>query len=481
MKGSTSILEGALWITGVQVFAKSGGYIAQFVLGWMLVPEEFALYAVAMSVSAITLGFRNGGTEQLLVQRAQDFSELAEKILSFSLLFNLLTAGVIAATSIPASVFYAEPGLITLMPAIAVSVLTGTWTPVVRAKLSIDRAFRDQATYEFSALCFKHLLTIALALMGFGVFALAFALIFQPLLYTGHCYWRSRYWPRFGRLSWRDVVAIFSSSRWLILSNFATQLIVNGQILILGIYLDKVSLGYYYFALQLLMSPITLLSATTLGAIFPGLSFLQNDWKRFSDAANLCLIIGICIGAVMSMVVYCVSAPIITFLWGGKWDHAIPLIEILAFSIPSYIVIDVCYQLLSSKGYWRGRFLIVFGGAMMEMMVLAMVASTSSVTTIAVVFVLAKSLWSVMALMFCCWKARLFDSRNLDDVLKIYTSHGLLTCYIGLIVLLPLENNSRWVMLVAVVLCACYVVTAWMWIPKDLKLRLFEARKRIFR
>ncbi|MCI0558090.1 MAG: oligosaccharide flippase family protein, partial [Nitrososphaera sp.] len=373
-------------------------------------------------------------------------------------------------------------GLITLMPAIALSVLTGTWAPVVRAKLSIDRAFRDQATYELSALCLKHVLTIALALMGFGLFALAFALIFQPLLYTGHCYWRSHYWPHFGRLSWRDAVAIFSSSRWLILSNFATQLMLNSQILILGIYLDKVSLGYYYFALQLLMSPIALLTATTLGAVFPGLSFLQNDPKRFSYAASLSLIMGICIGAVMSMVVYCSSAPIITFLWRGKWDHAIPLMEILAFSIPSWIVIDVCYQMLSSKGYWRGRFLIVASGAMMEMMVLTVVASTSSATTIAVVFVLAKSLWSVMVLMYCSWKARLFDSRNLDDVLKIYIPHGLLTYYVGFIVLLPPENNSRWlVTLVAAVLSVFYVATAWMWTPKDFKLRLSEARNRFFR
>ena len=47
------------------------------------------------------------------------------------------------------------------------------------------------------------------------------------------------------------------------------------------------------------------------------------------------------------------AAAFVHTLWGGKWDNAIPVVQLLALSLPIKMVMPLCRSLMEGRGEWR--------------------------------------------------------------------------------------------------------------------------------
>ncbi|MDP3426604.1 MAG: oligosaccharide flippase family protein, partial [Humidesulfovibrio sp.] len=71
------VASGMLWVAGSAVVGRLASFGSQLVLGWLLTPEDFALYAIAVSVSALLWVVKNGGLREVLTQRGREYDALA--------------------------------------------------------------------------------------------------------------------------------------------------------------------------------------------------------------------------------------------------------------------------------------------------------------------------------------------------------------------------------------------------------------------
>src|SRR5713101_4737566 len=88
---------GALWMIANTGFAKLFGFAAQIAMGWLLSQNDFALYAIAISVSAFTALLSDTGLRNLLIQRHEEYDRLEGQIFWLSLVLNLSAAGALVA------------------------------------------------------------------------------------------------------------------------------------------------------------------------------------------------------------------------------------------------------------------------------------------------------------------------------------------------------------------------------------------------
>src|SRR5690606_24569676 len=91
----TGILNGAIWSLSANVAVRAASLAAQVVLGMLLTREDFGVYGIALSLSALLSALSNGGTQQVLIKRWSEFDELAPKINFVALIFNVVSGALL--------------------------------------------------------------------------------------------------------------------------------------------------------------------------------------------------------------------------------------------------------------------------------------------------------------------------------------------------------------------------------------------------
>ena len=82
------LMKGSIWMTLSTVISRSGSLIAQIILGLILVEEDFALYALAISTSTLITNLKNGGARQLLIKNGINYQRVASIYYKFAFIFN---------------------------------------------------------------------------------------------------------------------------------------------------------------------------------------------------------------------------------------------------------------------------------------------------------------------------------------------------------------------------------------------------------
>ena len=252
MMHKKSVFSGMYWITVVTFISKFIGFIAQVVLGWLLSQEEFGLFAIILSLSASVSFLRNGGSQDVLVQRGKRFDKFAPAVLMFSLVFNAAASVILLAIAFVASHYYSEPLIIYGLVLISLSIILTTPAPVLVAKLSIESYFDKLAIVTLISNISRHGLAILLALLGFGVYSFIFPIVIEPIIMFILLLIFVRYIPKISNSNFVLFKEVFSASKWVMASNLALALIMNGQYFFVSLFQERGQLGVYFFAMQLI-------------------------------------------------------------------------------------------------------------------------------------------------------------------------------------------------------------------------------------
>ncbi|MCQ8105927.1 oligosaccharide flippase family protein [Methylomonas sp. SURF-2] len=399
-----SIASSTLYFTGASILARVGGFVAQIVLGWILVKEEYGLFAITLSIASIFSCMRNGGTDQIIIQRGSEYTTLAPRIATFSIIFNVFICVLFLALSENISEYYGEPKLTLLLIVLAFGYLFATPGPILIAKLSIQKDFREISISNLITILSKHVLTIVLALLNFGIFSLLIPLAMQPLIGAVSAYFFVKSWPSFTGIRNVRMGNILRDSIWVIASNFAYQLSNNVQYFILGSYFSSSVIGVYFFAVQIINSPIALINGTVKSVVFPSLSGLLDDSLKYKNAVIKSIIVSYSIGALIGILGYLILPVLTDIIWKGKWNESIVFVRILCLIIPSGILINSLYEILASAGFWKDRFYLLALSIVVEMCSIWMVIDYLDMPRVALNMFLFRNIFLVLVCFYAIEK-----------------------------------------------------------------------------
>lgn len=327
--------------------------LATIVLSRILLPKDFALAAVVLTVyEFIALFTRNGITAKIVQAAPEDVEAVAQTAhrMTWVLCAGLMLVQCLIAW--PVAWIYDDKSLILPIAAMALIYLASPLSNIQGAFQQREGRLGRVAMGSATQVISDNVLTAIFALMGLGLWAIILpkilvAPIWVAFIRYGHA-WRPKnlMLPSYFH-NWQEIARFSRSVMGVeILTTFQS----NFDNLLVGYFLGLHALGIYYFAFNGGLG-ITLGLITAAGfAVYPHLCEVSQQpaalAARFSQTRRTVAL------AVVPLVVLQASlAPIyVPLIFGQRWNEAVPILSLICLSAMARPFATVSSQLLRAVG-----------------------------------------------------------------------------------------------------------------------------------
>ncbi len=323
------IAKGAAWMVLFRLVDRSVGIISTSILARLLLPADFGLVAMAMSIIALIELATAFSFEIALIQKPEPEREHFDTAWTLNILVAGGGAVLTGALAYPAAAFFGDPRLAAVMFAIGaawfVSGFENVGTVNFRRQMDFAAEFRLMASKRM----ITFVVTMAAAIVFRSYWALVIGMSTGKLAGVALSYFMQPFRPRFSLKCARE---LFSFSGWMLANNMAAVVASRVPHFAVGRFFGAQSLGAYTVGSEISQIAHTELIAPINRALFPGYSRLINDPVTFrrtcidATAVILLIVLPVSIGVAV------VAEQIVRVLLGSQWGEAAPIIQILALS-----------------------------------------------------------------------------------------------------------------------------------------------------
>lgn len=324
-------LRGVGWSVGASAAGQGLHLVLRLVLARLLAPHDFGLVAMAMAVVSFTWWAQDLSLGQALIQR-RTLTD-TEKSTAFwaNVGAGCLVFAALAALASPLADFFRAEGLAPVLRAIGFSVVLASPEATLGALLKREFRFRAVALRQTGGVALGGITGIALALAGFGAWALVGDALVRAaagsLLLLAQSPWR----PSLA-FSGAALGSLWSFSRGLVGARLLSALNRNVDTVLVGRLLGAAALGVYNLGYQFVLLPLTYLSRAVNEALFASLSRLQDDRPRFAAAYQHAVRL-VALATFPLMTLLALAAPVLVpAVLGDRWEDAVPLLPFMCLA-----------------------------------------------------------------------------------------------------------------------------------------------------
>ena len=344
---------GALWAVLGAALNKVITFGSQIVLAWFLVPEQFGLAAMALSVMSVTSIFGGATLRAILIQRSDRFEEVAGQVFWMGLGLNLVTALLLVAAAPLGALVFSDPRVAILILVAAVAPPIQSLSIVHAALLNRRLRFGELATVQFCGGLGQNLSAMLLAACGAGALALILPLIVNAII-AGMLYRRGAGRISVGRPRPRSWGELQGPVVWLMANTLGTALQTSGPNFALGlIERDATITGLYYWGFSFASQAIFLLGTNLQYVFFPALRKLNAEPARQAlalERAGRTLMIVV----VPIILLQALLAPaFIQLVFDKRWLPAVPVVQWISLGLITQPVGLLTMSILLARGEFR--------------------------------------------------------------------------------------------------------------------------------
>jgi O-antigen/teichoic acid export membrane protein len=363
-----------MWSGFNTIVLRLGGLVVSIVLARLLTPEQFGVYAVALTVQAILMSVADLGLSADII-RSDDPDRIAPTVATL----GLVSGGVLALAAASASGLLAEAlGSPSAGPAVAIlsaTLLLGGLTVVPYGLL--QRRFQQRELFFMGAVDFviSTVVTLALVAAGFGVLGLAIGRVTAQTVSTVLLFVLARVRPRFGvdRSQLRPVLAFGLP---IAAANLLSWTLLNMDNVVLARVAGVTALGFYVLAFNVSNWPMSAMSQVVRSIALPYFSRIPRASEGLPHVVSFAWAGALPAGAALAIL----SGPVIETVYGARWLPAAAVLAALGLYGGLRVVFDVFAGYLYAEGRSRP--------------VLWVQAATLVLLTAALIF--AANLWGIV-------------------------------------------------------------------------------------
>lgn len=319
--------KGAIWMILFRLADRSIGVISTLILARLLIPADFGLVAMAMSIVAALEILSAFSFDLALIQNRSAERKHYDTAWTFNVLFGLLNACILLALADTAASFYNEPRVENIMRWLALYAALQGFTNIGIVAFQKDLELHKEVRLGILRKLIGFSVTISLAFALRDYWALVAGQIASVIAGVALSYRLHPYRPRFTLAARKD---LFRFSAWMLVNNVLIFLMHRTTDLVLGRSAGAQALGTYSIAYEISNLPTTELVFPISRAVFPGYSKMAasvEDLRRaFLDVLSVILLFVVPAGLGIAVL----AEPLVYGLLGEKWKEAIPLIQVLA-------------------------------------------------------------------------------------------------------------------------------------------------------
>lgn len=359
------VRAGVAWNVSSSLIGELIRFLRSIALARLLVPEDFGLFGMALTIVAAVNAVTAIGLDRTIVAQKFDSSEELKSHLntvwSAELIRSLIIAILVAASAFPVSRFYGQSQLIAIVPLLGLISFIQGFQNIGLALLRKEISFAKIFWYELVTNALGFLVTVALAIVLRNVWALVIGLLLTAALGVLLSYFFHPYRPRLA-LERKALGRAWSMGKYLLIIAIASYPMNMADNVMVGRLLGSGALGNYSLAFNISSTPIQVLAFAFGAVLFPAYAELATQRPKQLEQA-LVKVFGLSLIAMLTLGVtfYLIGSDVVQVLFGSKWTTAGTVLPLLALIIPfrgfNLIVTPLFYAADRSKYVAVGRIL----------------------------------------------------------------------------------------------------------------------------
>jgi len=348
---------GATWTVFFKIVDRGIGLVSTIVLARLLVPADFGLVALAMSVIAMLEVVTAVGFDTALVQRSDARREHFDTVWTLNIVLGLATGVVVVALAWPTAWLYGDSRLVSVMCVLGLrSAIRGFGNVGIiefRRDLAFDREFRYLVLERLATTV---VVTIPLAVVLRSYWALLAGSLAGTCLAVVLSYVLHPYRPRPSMAAFGELMAF---SKWLILTSVLDFFYSRVADLIVGRWAGSAALGSLTLARDLARAPNRELAASIHRAVFPGYVKLAVDRALLRRGYLKVTSVLILVIMPASIGLSLLADPLVLILLGPKWMDVIPLLQIVSINGMLAVLLSTAHYVTLAVGMSRSTSLVM--------------------------------------------------------------------------------------------------------------------------
>ncbi len=346
-----AVYRGSLWTVSQAVLQKGVTAVGTWVLAWYLTPDDFGVYAKALSVMVVATFFIPQCVSDLLVQRTERFRDAAGLGTTLALASGLLVAVICLGLGHPLEGWLDTPKLALVLGVLGFRQLAVALQVVPVASLRLQLRFGTLTTRALFAGIVGTCTAVGCAVAGVGTASIPLGTL---AAFLAEAILQSRVaavpWAR-PRLSGDS--RLFADYTSLTSAQYLHNLTLYVDYAVLWFFVSTSDVGIYYFAFQLSTQVAVLLTHSLGRVLLPALSLLQRETpvqrQVFLRSVNVMLAVAVPVALLQAAL----AAPLLDVAFQQKWAPAARILMLLSVAQCFYSTSGPATAMLKAQGRFR--------------------------------------------------------------------------------------------------------------------------------
>lgn len=315
----------------------------------LLTPADYGVVGMIGIFLAISQTLIDSGFSNALIRKTDRTDTDYCTAFYFNIVVGLVCYAILFVLAPYVAVFFRTDILCPILRVMAINLFLNSLVIVQVARLTIAIDFKTQAKASTASALLSGLLGVAMAYLGYGVWAIVAQSVCGTCVSVLLLWYFSRWTPslRFSRRSFRD---LFSYGSKLVLSGMLHTLYQNMTTLVIGKFYTPKDLGNYSRGAQFPSLVTSNITGVLQRVTFPILAKIQDDDERLIDVYRKYIKLTSMAVFFCSVLLAAVAKPLVLILLADKWTHAIVYLQIFCFALMFDHLSQLNLNLLQVKG-----------------------------------------------------------------------------------------------------------------------------------
>lgn len=320
-----------IW-TAIQKFSKMGiQFISGIILARLLTPFDYGCIGMLTVFMVLAEAFIDGGFGSALIQKKRPTNEDYSTIFHFNMALALVMYIILFFSAPAISRFYSIPILCDVLRVQGLILIIYALNVVQRSVLKKQLKFKVIAITRITTSIIALIVTIAMALLGLGVWALVAQYLiggFIPMV----VYWVYTKWRPSWTFSWQSFKMLFGFGFFMFLTHLINQFSTQLQGLLIGRFYNPVTLGYYSKAQSTERLASHTISSVMSSVTYPLYAEVQDNLPRMANMIKRLTSTIAYLSFPILAILLLTAKPIFILLYSERWLESVPYFQLLCLA-----------------------------------------------------------------------------------------------------------------------------------------------------
>ena len=326
LKGQT--VKGIGWSALENVTRLGVTFLVSIILARLLSPDEYGLVGILTIFIAIFNAIVDSGFTNALIRKQDATDTDYSTVFYTNLVLSVVLAAVLFFCAKPISVFFERPELVSLTQVMSSVVIINALSLVQRVRTTKSIDFKTQTKITFISSIGSGVIGIAMAYMGYGVWALVGQQISNQL-FTTLFFWFYNKWVPNLIFSWASFREMWAFGSKLLVSKLLDTGWQEIYQVVIGKCYSPATLGLFTRAKQFADLCSSNLTSVVQRVSYPVLSSIQDDRTRLKGAYQRVIKTTMLLTFILMLGMAACAEPMIYVLIGEQWLECVPMLQII--------------------------------------------------------------------------------------------------------------------------------------------------------